>query len=101
MFHLMVFCDWFQGIARRLIKSALIEAARKANVTYDDIKAANKGARRSYHDDITVIVIFIDHEMQEEGVPFPALSVKGFAENDGPSDVNIEQGMEVNPNTDE
>ncbi|GKV26445.1 hypothetical protein SLEP1_g35741 [Rubroshorea leprosula] len=48
------------GIAKRLVRAALQEAARKREMGYDDIKKIEKGARRYFHDDITVIVIYLD-----------------------------------------
>ncbi|CAL9152708.1 unnamed protein product [Musa hybrid cultivar] len=49
------------GIAKRLVRAALTEAAKKSEIKYDDIKHMEKGVRRHYHDDITVIVIYLDH----------------------------------------
>ncbi|XP_010271837.1 PREDICTED: probable protein phosphatase 2C 63 [Nelumbo nucifera] len=49
------------GIAKRLVRAALREAARKREMRYDDIKGIEKGMRRHFHDDITVIVIYLDH----------------------------------------
>ncbi|KAJ9177339.1 hypothetical protein P3X46_012570 [Hevea brasiliensis] len=51
------------GIARRLIRAALREAARKREMRYDDIKRIEKGVRRHFHDDITVIVLYLDHPL--------------------------------------
>lgn len=50
-----------QGIAKRLVRTALQEAAKKREMRYDDIKRIEKGVRRHFHDDITVIVIYLDH----------------------------------------
>ncbi|XP_010277132.1 PREDICTED: probable protein phosphatase 2C 63 [Nelumbo nucifera] len=49
------------GIAKRLVRAALQEAARKREMRYDDIKSIEKGIRRHFHDDITVIVMYLDH----------------------------------------
>lgn len=49
------------GIAKRLVRTALQEAARKREIRYDDIKKIEKGVRRHFHDDITVIVVYLDH----------------------------------------
>ncbi|KAJ0982096.1 hypothetical protein J5N97_010351 [Dioscorea zingiberensis] len=49
------------GIAKRLVRAALTEAARKREMRYNDIKKIEKGIRRHFHDDITVIVIYLDH----------------------------------------
>ncbi|XP_022742286.1 probable protein phosphatase 2C 38 [Durio zibethinus] len=48
------------GIARRLIKAALKEAAKKREMRYSDLKKIDEGVRRHFHDDITVIVVFLD-----------------------------------------
>ncbi|XVE82884.1 hypothetical protein DITRI_Ditri16bG0041500 [Diplodiscus trichospermus] len=52
-----------QGIAKRLVRAALQEAAKKREMRYDDIKRIEKGIRRHFHDDITVIVIYLDHPL--------------------------------------
>ncbi|XP_019155053.1 PREDICTED: probable protein phosphatase 2C 63 [Ipomoea nil] len=54
------------GIAKRLAKAALNEAAKKREMKYEEIKRIEKGTRRHYHDDITVIVIYLD---QSQGTP--------------------------------
>ncbi|GFY86615.1 protein phosphatase 2C family protein [Actinidia rufa] len=50
------------GIAKRLVRAALQEAAKKREISYEDIKRLKKGVRRYFHDDITVIVIYLDHQ---------------------------------------
>lgn len=50
-----------QGIAKRLVRAALDKAAKKREMKYEDIKRMEKGVRRHFHDDITVIVIYLDH----------------------------------------
>ena len=49
-----------QGIARRLVKAAMQEAAKKREMRYSDLKKIDRGVRRHFHDDITVIVVFFD-----------------------------------------
>lgn len=49
-----------QGIAKRLVGAALEEAAKKREMRYKDITKIEKGVRRHFHDDITVIVIYLD-----------------------------------------
>ncbi|KAE8735878.1 putative protein phosphatase 2C 34 [Hibiscus syriacus] len=49
------------GIAKRLVRAAVQEAAKKREMRYDEIKRIEKGVRRHFHDDITVIVIYLDH----------------------------------------
>lgn len=51
------------GIAKRLVRAALQTAARKREMRYEDIKRIQKGARRHFHDDITVVVIYLDHPL--------------------------------------
>lgn len=50
-----------QGIAKRLVRAALQVAAKKKEIRYDDLKKIDMGARRNFHDDITVVVIYLDH----------------------------------------
>lgn len=63
----------------------MTEAARKREMRYKDLQKVEKGIRRFFHDDITVVVIFIDHEMQKKNVNVPELSIKGFIDTVGPS----------------
>ncbi|XP_071739583.1 probable protein phosphatase 2C 63 [Rutidosis leptorrhynchoides] len=49
------------GIAKRLIRAAIEVAARKREMRYDDIKRIEKGVRRHFHDDITVVVLYLDN----------------------------------------
>lgn len=80
-----------QGVARRLLKTALNAAAKKRQMGYDELKKIDKGDRRFYHDDITVVVIFIDHELLVNKISVPELSVRGFVDTVGPSNFNILQ----------
>lgn len=43
-----------------MVRAALNEAAKKREMRYDDIKRIEKGVRRHFHDDITVIVLYLD-----------------------------------------
>ncbi|KAG6391060.1 hypothetical protein SASPL_148808 [Salvia splendens] len=45
-----------QGVAKKLVKAALQEAALKREVRYSDLERIDRGVRRHFHDDITVIV---------------------------------------------
>ncbi|KAJ4716181.1 Phosphatase 2C family protein [Melia azedarach] len=58
----IVFKNPRAGIAKRLVRAALQEAAKKREVRYEDIKKLDRGIRRHFHDDITVIVIYLDHQ---------------------------------------
>ncbi|KAH9673940.1 putative protein phosphatase 2C 68 [Citrus sinensis] len=94
-------CIWFMfclfsslyslGVARRLLKTALNAAAKKRQMGYDELKKIDKGDRRFYHDDITVVVIFIDHALLGNKISVPELSVRGFVDTVGPSNFNILQ----------
>ncbi|XP_051146633.1 probable protein phosphatase 2C 63 [Andrographis paniculata] len=48
------------GIAKRLVTAALQKAAKKREMRYKDIKKIERGVRRHFHDDITVVVIYLD-----------------------------------------
>lgn len=67
------------GIARRLVKSALQQAAKKREMRYSDLKNIDRGVRRHFHDDITVIVVFIDSNLvsRASNVKFSSISVRG------------------------
>lgn len=67
------------GISRRLVKSALQEAAKKREMRYSDLKSIDRGVRRHFHDDITVIVVFIDSNLvsRASNVKFSSISVRG------------------------
>ncbi|KAL5717683.1 [pyruvate dehydrogenase (acetyl-transferring)]-phosphatase [Ranunculus cassubicifolius] len=65
------------GSAKRLIKAALQEAARKREMRYEDLRKIDKKVRRHFHDDITVIVVFLNHELISKGdVQGPPLSLR-------------------------
>ncbi|KAL3631648.1 hypothetical protein CASFOL_024632 [Castilleja foliolosa] len=67
------------GIARRLVKAALQAAAKKREMRYSDLKKIDRGVRRHFHDDITVVVIFLDSHLvsRASSVRCPNVSVKG------------------------
>lgn len=77
------------GIARRLLVSALEKAGRTRQMPYNEIKKLDQGVRRHVHDDITIVVIFIDHEMLDDEPAAPELSVRGFVDTVGPSSFNF------------
>ncbi|CAO2821526.1 unnamed protein product [Amaranthus hypochondriacus] len=55
------------GCAKRLIKAALHEAAKKREMRYSDLQKIDKKVRRHFHDDITVIVLFFNHDLIRRG----------------------------------
>ncbi|XP_059438148.1 probable protein phosphatase 2C 46 isoform X1 [Corylus avellana] len=71
------------GSARRLVKVALQEAAKKREMRYSDLKKIDRGVRRHFHDDITVIVVFLDSNLvsRASSVRGPTLSVRGCGVN--------------------
>ncbi|RRT33682.1 hypothetical protein BHE74_00054937, partial [Ensete ventricosum] len=75
------------GSARRLIKAALQEAAKKREMRYSDLKKIDRGVRRHFHDDITVIVVFLDSNLvsRTSSQRGPTLSVRGGGFNPAPN----------------
>ncbi|CAK9315298.1 unnamed protein product [Citrullus colocynthis] len=67
------------GSARRLVKAALQEAAKKREMRYSDLKKIDRGVRRHFHDDITVIVVFLDSNLvsRASSTKCASLSVRG------------------------
>ncbi|XP_073278277.1 probable protein phosphatase 2C 60 [Primulina huaijiensis] len=67
------------GIARRLVKTALQEAAKKREMRYSDLKKIDRGVRRHFHDDITVVVLFLDSNLVCRASSFrtPKISIQG------------------------
>ncbi|KAG6474849.1 hypothetical protein ZIOFF_064064 [Zingiber officinale] len=49
--------------ARKLVKAALQKAATKREMRYSDLESVDNHARRHFHDDITVIVVFLDSNL--------------------------------------
>jgi pyruvate dehydrogenase phosphatase len=71
------------GSARKLVKTALHEAAKKREMRYTDLKKIDRGVRRHFHDDITVVVIFLDSNLvsRASSARGPSLSIKGAGVN--------------------
>lgn len=67
------------GIARKLVKVALQEAAKKREMRYSDLKKIDRGVRRHFHDDITVVVLFLDQNLMSKPSwnKGPTVSLKG------------------------
>ncbi|KAK2644346.1 hypothetical protein Ddye_019541 [Dipteronia dyeriana] len=69
------------GSAKRLVKAALQEAAKKREMRYSDLRKIDKKVRRHFHDDITVIVLFLNHDLISRGtVQDPPLSLRSALE---------------------
>ncbi|EXC35300.1 putative protein phosphatase 2C 46 [Morus notabilis] len=73
MSHAPILHEGDLGSARRLVKVALQEAAKKREMRYSDLKKIDRGVRRHFHDDITVIVVFLDSNLVSR-----ASSVRGL-----------------------
>lgn len=66
------------GIARKLVKAAIREAAKKREMRYSDLKKIDRGVRRHFHDDITVIVLFLDGQLiSRTSYKGPKVSIRG------------------------
>ncbi|WCJ39915.1 Protein phosphatase 2C family protein [Euphorbia peplus] len=67
------------GSAKRLVKTALQEAAKKREMRYSDLKKIDRGVRRHFHDDITVVVVFLDSSVvsRASSVKFSGISIRG------------------------
>ncbi|WCJ19432.1 Protein phosphatase 2C family protein [Euphorbia peplus] len=65
------------GIARRVLKAALREAAKKREMRYSDLKKIDRGVRRHFHDDITVVVLFLDSHLISRCSRGPLISIRG------------------------
>lgn len=71
-------CFMRQGIARRLVKAALREVARKKEIRFSDLQKIEPGVRRHFHDDITVVVVFLSHKLTDNSSPgVSPLSIRG------------------------
>lgn len=68
-----------QGSAKRLLKAALHEAAKKREMRYSDLKKIDRGVRRHFHDDITVVVLFLDSNLVSKASSKggPTVSLRG------------------------
>lgn len=67
------------GSARNLVKSAMREAAKKREMRYSDLKKIDRGVRRHFHDDITVVVVFLDSNLvsKASSIKGPNVSMRG------------------------
>ncbi|CAD6209464.1 unnamed protein product [Miscanthus lutarioriparius] len=67
------------GIARRLVKAAMQEAAKKREMRYSDLKKIDRGVRRHFHDDTTVVVVFLDSNAMSKASwsKSPSVSIRG------------------------
>lgn len=60
------------------MKAALRVAARKREMRVSDLQKIEQGVRRHFHDDITVIVVFLNHKLIDNSSLLASpLSIKG------------------------
>uniref|UniRef100_A0A5B6ZQ22 protein-serine/threonine phosphatase n=1 Tax=Davidia involucrata TaxID=16924 RepID=A0A5B6ZQ22_DAVIN len=86
------------GVAKRLVRAALDEAAKKKEMKYGEIMRIERGMRRFYHDDITVVVMYLDHHQslsrEHTGVDCISAPVDIFSLNADEVDVEVEVEVE-------
>ncbi|XP_004144860.1 probable protein phosphatase 2C 60 [Cucumis sativus] len=63
------------GSAKRLVRAALQIAAKKREMRYSDLKKIGRGVRRHFHDDITVVVVFLDTNLLFKASSMKSMSV--------------------------
>jgi len=59
------------------VKAALREAAKKCEMRLSDLQKIEQGMRRHIHDDITVIVVFLNSRSENTSLCGSPLSIKG------------------------
>lgn len=60
------------------MKAALREAAKKREMRYSDLQKIEQGVRRHFHDDITVIVVYLNPKLVDNNSLWSSpLSIKG------------------------
>lgn len=59
------------GIAKRLVRAAMQQAAKKREMSYSDLRKIEPGVRRYFHDDISVVVVYLDHVSVDALYPKP------------------------------
>lgn len=68
------------------------EAAKKREMRYSDLKKIDRGVRRHFHDDITVVVVFLDSNLVSKSASsfrVSPVSVRGGGAMSGSSVPNI------------
>ncbi|KAK8917044.1 putative protein phosphatase 2C 28 [Platanthera zijinensis] len=63
---IQLLAELWQGIARRLAMAAMQKAAKKREMRTSDLMRISLEVRRHFHDDITVIVLFLDSSLVGE-----------------------------------
>ncbi|XP_038887730.1 probable protein phosphatase 2C 60 [Benincasa hispida] len=78
------------GSARRLVRAALQVAAKKREMRYSDLKKIGRGVRRHFHDDITVVVVFLDTNLlfKASSTKSSSVSLRGGGVNQLPNSLS-------------
>lgn len=64
----LVQCSPQVGVAKKLVKTALQRAAKKREMRYSDLRRIEPGVRRYFHDDISVVVVFLDSKFNRSSI---------------------------------
>ncbi|KAE8793322.1 putative protein phosphatase 2C 78 [Hordeum vulgare] len=91
----IVFRNPRAGIARRLVRAAISEAARKREMRYADMQHIERGIKRHFHDDITVVVLYLDSHKHVVQTKFGNLD--SFKFTNAPVDIFSSSGGTVEP----
>ncbi|XP_031494221.1 probable protein phosphatase 2C 43 [Nymphaea colorata] len=87
-----------EGIARRLIRAAIKVAEKKSGVRYAIMKLLGEGGRLACHNDITVVVVYTDHEMigrASVDTSITGASIRGFIDAETASDFSLLDEVEL------
>uniref|UniRef100_A0A0D6R541 protein-serine/threonine phosphatase n=1 Tax=Araucaria cunninghamii TaxID=56994 RepID=A0A0D6R541_ARACU len=89
------------GIAKRLVRAALQVVAKKRDMKYAELQKIERGVRRNYHDDISVIVIYLDHEAISQQSSQPSFFNRIEAHcTSAPTDIFTSDGVEMDGSCD-
>ncbi|KAH7283669.1 hypothetical protein KP509_34G018500 [Ceratopteris richardii] len=77
------------GIAKRLVRSALQQAAQKREMCYSDLKKIQPGVRRHFHDDISVVVVYLDYNLMNNAGASPKRRFRNLSMNSVNVPLNI------------
>lgn len=67
------------GIARKLVRAALQRAAKKREMRYADLRKIEPGVRRYFHDDISVVVVYLDQSLMSMAGSSPSQRARRFS----------------------
>eukprot|EP00250_Pteridium_aquilinum_P014555 c22060_g1_i1 orf=1191-2312(-) len=85
------------GIARHLVRAALQRAAKKREMSYSDLKRIEPGVRRYFHDDISVVVVYLDHSLMNDTGSTPKPRARKVSMVNAPLDIFSSETLERVP----